>query len=670
MARDEVVNTMPTTGAVGKMAKQILAQGTTGKWGGEGFGSAEKNAYDMAVMLAGQGFKNINDFGKVTKYEPVQEIGKTYNGQQVITTTDEEGKTVSYIRQPTGEYQYDWETGENRPLIKAVFVPPDAKLESVYGQYTDYGGENGGSYTAIDSSKVKVVDGKPVAAVGETFGNKKTGETINAFYDKAGGNVWGGTFAGEGSTSYGVQFTPDGKPVFYSQYGGSSNDFANLMQDLGPLGNIALAAVGGPMAVAAMGVLSGKPPEDILKSAALSWLGGQAGSFVSGTEGITDLLGETGTKIAANAAKQFVGSGGKNIDATKLLLGSGAIDSFFGGSGIDGPSSADFEEGYFTPGGEGFNVLNSDSTEEFLRSIGINSVDELTDSGLSNADIYGLVTGDYGDLSGLEDFVSAGNDAVSTDGADLNLASVDDDFPSTYTGDTGDGLDGILNSGTLGNIANVTRGLTGGTGGTKTTTGGTKTTTGGTGTTTTTGGTGTTTGGTGTTTTTGGTGTTTGGTTGGTTTGSTTTTGTTTTKPTVTTTKPTVTTTKPKTSTGTNVAKALAGLVTGAKTAKAATPTTAKTAAATSTNPVVDAITGIADQQQNQQTNLLNIMGSKDQLANIKSYKDLYGQDLFGDNYVPPSAGGLEEQGLEDDFFNGGHVNDLSVDALLHILRN
>jgi hypothetical protein len=82
---------------------------------------------------------------------------------------------------------------------------------------------------------------------------------------------------------------------------------------------------------------------------------------------------------------------------------------------------------------------------------------------------------------------------------------------------------------------------------------------------------------------------------------------------------------------------------------------------------VVDAITGMVD-QQNQQTNLLNVMGGKDQLANIKSYKDLYGQDLFGDNYIPPSAGGFEEQSSEEDFFNGGHVNDLN--ALLQILRN
>ena len=75
-------------------------------------------------------------------------------------------------------------------------------------------------------------------------------------------------------------------------------------------------------------------------------------------------------------------------------------------------------------------------------------------------------------------------------------------------------------------------------------------------------------------------------------------------------------------------------------------------------------------------------MGSgKDQVANIKSYKDLYGQDLFGDNYVPPSARrseadddgmpqGLEQESDEDEYANGGHIDDFSVDALLHILRN
>jgi hypothetical protein len=645
--------------AVDTITKQILAQNLSSKWSGEGKGSAEANARDMAEIIAATGATSIKDFGKITKtvdaaVQPVygqgdlvtDSEGQQYYSQKIVGYVDQDGKPVD---------------------------PKLVKTETVYG------GENGSDSTAY------------IAPVGkqEVFGNKKTGQEVGSTYgERQQGDFFGGTFAGKGNTGYGVKFDAKGNPVFYTA-GASSNDFAQLMQDLGPIGNIALAAIGGPMAVAAMGVLSGKPPEDILKSAALSYLGGQAGSFVSGAEGITDILGDVGTKVAANAAKQYVGSGGKSIDPLKLLMGSGAIDSFFGNSGVDGPNSADFEEGYFAPGGEGFDVLNSDGTDEFLRSIGINSVDELTDSGLSNADILSLVNGDFGDLSGLEGLASVDDDFSSTyiDGAgtDVTLPSVDDDFPSTYTDITDDEIYSILNSGNVGSITSLIQSLTGGTGGT----GGTKTTTGGT--TTTTGGTGTTTGGT---TTTGRTGTTTGGTTGsaittddatitsGTTTGGTTTgtgTGTTTikptvttTKPTVTTTKPTVTTTKPKTSTGTNVAKALAGLVTGAKTAsvgaKTALPTTAKTAAATSTNPVVDAITNMADQQQNQQTNLLNVMGSKDQLANIKSYKDLYGYDLFGDNYVPPSAGGSEEQGSEEDFFNGGHVNDLN--ALLQILRN
>ena len=372
--------------AVDTITKQILAQNLSSKWSGEGKGSAEANARDMAKIIADTGATSIKDFGKITKTGIETAVQPVYDYKEV---------------------DYGGETGVQLVPVVVGYVdqngkPVDSKLvktDTVYG-----GGDSGTAETVYTA---------PVGTK-EVFGNKKTGQEVGSTYgERQTGDFFGGTFAGKGNTGYGVKFADNGMPIFYTA-GASSNDFAQLMQDLGPLGNIALAAVGGPAAVAAMGVLSGKPPEDILKSAALSYLGGQAGSFVSGTEGIADLLGETGTNIAANATKQFVGSGGKSVDPVKLLLGSGAVDSFFGGSGVDGPNSADFEEGYFAPGGEGFNVLNSGSTDDFLRSIGINSVDELTDSGLSNADIYGLVTGDYGDLSGLE-----------------GLASVDDDFPST-----------------------------------------------------------------------------------------------------------------------------------------------------------------------------------------------------------------------------------------------
>ena len=203
-ARNEAVNTKPTTGAVANIAKQILAQGTTSQWGGEGYGSAEKNAYDMAVMLAGQGITDINQFGKAT------------------------------IEVPT------------------------------YGT-DDYGNQ-------IETGTQTVTQ----------FVNKATGEPINSYYDKAGGNVWGGTFAGKGSTAYGVQFDAAGKPIFYTQYGGSSNDLFNLLSENPVLNlgaNVVAGVFGGPLAVGALQAAQGKDFNDVAKATLLSYLGQQAGQY-------------------------------------------------------------------------------------------------------------------------------------------------------------------------------------------------------------------------------------------------------------------------------------------------------------------------------------------------------------------------------------------------------
>jgi len=578
-----------------KLTQQILGQKLTSKWSGEGLGSAQANARDMAKILADTGITDIKQFGKITTYQPLEVIGKSYDGQPVKTYTDEDtGKTTSYILKFTGQ------TDENgQEVYSQVAVPSTAKLDNLYG-VTD----SEGVY-AVDPSKVVIKDGQAVMAAGETFGNKATGKTVaNTYSERQTGNAFGGTFQGKGNTGYRVQFAPDGTPIFYTTQA-SSNDLANLMQDLGPIGNIALTAIGGPMAVAAVAALSGKPPGDILKSAALSYLGGQAGNFVSGMEGITDVLGDVGTNVASNAAKQYVGSGGKGINPLGLVLGSGVTNGLFA-DGSTGPNSADFTEGYFNEGGEGYNILNSDTTDDFLKSIGINSVDELTDSGMSNADILNLVTGNYGDLTGLEDFVNAGDEEGVDMGEDTGEEGADEGADEENTGKS-------ASSGSGGGSNTVrTQGTT--------TPGGTKTT---------------------------------GATTTGTTTnGNTSTVGTKNTGGT-------------KSTDGVNVASKIASLVDGEKTA---------TLAKTPTNPAVDAVTGLAQQQaqqQNQQNALLNFISGKDELAHIKSYKDLHGNNLFGESYVPPSAGGPEEtaQGAEE-FFNGGHVDDLSIDALLHILRN
>jgi hypothetical protein len=91
-ARNEAVNTMPTTGAAGKIASEILAQGTTDKWAGEGFGSATKNAYDMGVMLAGQGLTSINDFGQRTTADGKNEFFNKITGQAINPYYDKAAK--------------------------------------------------------------------------------------------------------------------------------------------------------------------------------------------------------------------------------------------------------------------------------------------------------------------------------------------------------------------------------------------------------------------------------------------------------------------------------------------------------------------------------------------------------------------------------------------------
>lgn len=222
------------------LIKQILASSNTSKWTGEGKGSAQANAADMAKILADAGITDIKQLGVK---------------QEIIPASS--GEWGESPEQTVNKY-YNKETGQE---------------------------------------------------LGNTYGERQTG------------NFFGGTFQGKGNTGYGVQFDASGTPHFYTQ-GASSNDVAQIMQNLGPVGQIAAASLGGPMAVAALSVASGKPIQDVLKSAALSYLGGQAGDFVSGTTGLTDILGKAGADAVAGAAKQFVASGGK-ADPMQLLMGAG-----------------------------------------------------------------------------------------------------------------------------------------------------------------------------------------------------------------------------------------------------------------------------------------------------------------------------------------------------------
>jgi hypothetical protein len=112
------------------LTNQILSQGTTGRWTGQGFGGPENNAWEMAGLLAGAGISDIRQFGQL----------------------------------PDGGY-----------------------------------------------------------------GNKETGQAINPNYDRAGGQIFAGTYKGKDSTGFGVQFGPDGTPYFYTQQGASTSSMGEVM---------------------------------------------------------------------------------------------------------------------------------------------------------------------------------------------------------------------------------------------------------------------------------------------------------------------------------------------------------------------------------------------------------------------------------------------------------
>jgi hypothetical protein len=310
--------------ATDRLTAQILGQGTTGQWSGQGFGSAEANAAAMASRLTSAGITDLKDFGRVPDYRPVHEVGRAYNGQQIFQVSDEHG-VYSAIRVPDGG------TDEGGyATFKYVAVPPNAKTDPLYG-YADEA-----EYTVpVNQSLVKNINGQLAVESGTTYGNKKTGQALPAEYDRAGGNIWGGTFAGKGSTGYGVQFADDGTPYFYTAYGGSTNTLNQIMQDLGPIGNIAFAiATGGlsiPQQIAAQAAFSlaqGNDIKDVVKNIAVSTiLQGIPGSdFIKEGAGFLNTIDTSG--ILSNAFKGAATSAAKaaltNQDISDAIV-SGAV---------------------------------------------------------------------------------------------------------------------------------------------------------------------------------------------------------------------------------------------------------------------------------------------------------------------------------------------------------
>ena len=573
------------------LLKQILGQGNTSKWSG-GYGT-DASAKDMAKLLADAGITDIKQFGKITQYEPVELINTLYNGQQVRTQTDEDGKTSSFIYEPTGKmltgsYGADGGGDYTYPETRMVAVPKDAKLEKVYGVARD-GGDYGTSYDPVDPSKIKTVDGKLVGDAGKTtFGNKLTGQAVENKYE-TGSDAFGGTYEGKGNTGYRVKFGDDGTPYFYTTAASSSDlgqiapllSIASLVPALAPFaqglnaliaakqGNI-LGAVAGAAGLGGMNEISNAAKfAGALKSGdplAIAMAGASAG-------GVSDVGGFDLKDISKGiGAVKAIQSGDP---LAMLRYGMGAMPKDGGLTSSLGPGTPEeFSEGlipgYFQPGGEGYIA----PTEEAPTGPGY--YDEETGKFIQdeNGGLQGPLGPETGNIDPNQkweyDLVRPGVWA-NKDGEEIDVSYM----PDRDVAQTG------------GDIMRRAGAMPGGS-------------------------------------------------------------------------KAPAKTAAP--------AKPIAPTKPGAPTPTGTAPTTPATPNAP---------------QQTSNADLLNLLGSKPELANIKSFKELFGDSLFGDSYVPPSAGGQQagaepqaELGMasqsegEEQLFTGGHVDDFDVDALLRILRS
>lgn len=406
--RDYRIGTGNAT-AVDNLTAQILGQGITDKWTGQGFGSADANATDMANILSSRlGITDINDFGLVTTKADV-----------AVT--------------PVIEYRYQYVGGEEGYASVPVVVG-----------YTDSNGnsvdpslvQQGTAYSGGENSEAVATYTAPIGTQ-QVYGNVKTGQVLDAQYDRAdrGRNIWSGTFAGDDSTHYGVQFTADGKPIFYTQQGESTSDAATLIPIISLGLNIlapgsgaalgaALGATGATASIIGNAIIQGALAEagggKFVTGALSSVAGGVAGNYI--TPEIANALGNTdvakvvtgaivgGGMAAINGQDAATGAlaGGTGaavslalpnipgfsdlspgaqksiVNLTTGLVTNGTITEAQALNALGGivastlqtgsvPSSKDFEVGYFQPGGEGYitdagsaayiTAINSGATE-------------------------------------------------------------------------------------------------------------------------------------------------------------------------------------------------------------------------------------------------------------------------------------------------------------------
>tara|TARA_R110000822_G_scaffold43993_2_gene118357 strand:- start:135 stop:2729 length:2595 start_codon:yes stop_codon:yes gene_type:complete len=335
-----------TAPAVANIKGQILAQGTTDKWTGQGFGSAEANATDMAKMLASAGITDINQFGEIQKTVVDEEgnnvvvktFGNKVTGQEIVNNYESGSNAFggTYAGKGNTGYRVDLSTG------KPIFYTTGASSNDLFNMLSEnpllniganvaagyFGGPLGvGALQAAQGKDFEdVAKATLLAYAGQQatgyFQNPTTGQITTvptegsvpftgADYNLANGGSFSaagppsgvGTFFGEGVTS--------GIPSWDTAFTGAGGLF-NSAFGL-PVGNGAFIGEGVPTGIpasdalytAAGGLLN---PAYFAGGAGVASIIGGAGSALPGLPaGIPPALANAGVSTAIN---KIIGGGG------------------------------------------------------------------------------------------------------------------------------------------------------------------------------------------------------------------------------------------------------------------------------------------------------------------------------------------------------------------------
>ena len=317
-ARNEAVNTMPKTGAVGNIAQQILAQGNTAQWSGEGYGSPEKTAYDMAVMLAGQGITDINQLGKITKTIPAHQVDDPEYGSVNIPE-----QTVSFFgNKETGQEispYYDKAGQVGADIWGGTFK---GEGSTAYGVSFDASGKPT-IYSKYGGSSSNLSDYTPLLLAGAAFGAPFLGELLSGAGAAGAGTLGGlGDLGAMGALGEGVGA---GAGLGAGTAAGTAAGTGATLASLGDLGTMGAlggegALAGGAGSVAGMGAGTGL-------TAAGTGAGGLGGAM--STLGGEAALG-SGLTTAGAGAGTMGALGGEAALGTGVGAGAGAIGSNLG----------------------------------------------------------------------------------------------------------------------------------------------------------------------------------------------------------------------------------------------------------------------------------------------------------------------------------------------------